>query len=59
MVEVIVDGKKVSGEEMEIVGYNVTQFEGDKIIIFVKGLVCTKANLHFRKMTEEEKAERE
>jgi hypothetical protein len=59
MLKVKLDGKEYECEEMEIVGYNVTQFEGDKIIIFVKGLVCTKANLHFRKMTEEEKAERE
>jgi len=50
-----VNGKDV-GEvnDLELEGYFPTKFEGDKIIIFVKGMICTKANLFFRKPTEEE-----
>jgi hypothetical protein len=54
MIKVKLDGKEYECENIELVGYYATQFENGKINIFVKDMICTKANLHFRKPTKEE-----
>lgn len=54
-MKIIFNGEVRDCKEYGLVGYYPTEFEDGKIIIFVKGKICTKANLHFRNPTEQEK----
>lgn len=48
-MEVILDGKKQTCKEFELVGYNPTFFDNGKIIILAKGKWVKKAKIDFAK----------